>query len=427
MDSRQMETGGHNTRQMIRFVVVVIVGCVIVGLQQGVHDNYGIMMNGLIHPTGLTYEQISFCIGVGALVYGFAQPVLGMLALRTSNAKVMLLGVVCMVIGLVVTPLCTNFFVFLLFFGLILPFGTTGLDFGIIMSAITPILGEKRAAMVSGLIQASAGIGDALLSPTLALSIADIGVRMSLQLLTVPFFVFIPLSLWIGRLDKQYDQTTEEEEKNLQQQSMFQIIGNAFKDRDYLLLVLGFATCGFNMSIIESHIFSQFLSFGIPRASASIAMTIYGIATMTGATVIGILGTTKFRMKNLLGSAYAMRVVISLLMILVPLSLKKAPFAFLITALLGMCGDATVPPTSGIITHKFGAKKMPVLYGFTLIGHQFGAFASSYLGGVFVAHHLGYTPLWIINACLASFAATVSFMIKGDPLPTRLQKKAEKA
>ena len=86
-------------------------------------------------------------------------------------------------------------------------------------------------------------------------------------------------------------------------------------------------------------------------------------------------------MKNVLGGVYTIRVIISLAFLLVP---KSTVFAFIATALLGLSGDATVPPTSEIISKKFGSKNMAVLYGFTLIGHQVGAFLSAYLGGVFV-------------------------------------------
>ncbi len=80
------------------------------------------MMNGLVESTGMDYSWINLCIGVGALVYGFAQPFLGMLALRRSNAFVMLVGILC----LALTPMCRTPFTMLLFFGRLLPFG---LDF----------------------------------------------------------------------------------------------------------------------------------------------------------------------------------------------------------------------------------------------------------------------------------------------------------
>lgn len=58
--------------------------CLVHGVMQGVHDNYGIMMNGLTGVTKIDYASVSFCIGVGALVYGLSQPFLGMLALKNQ-------------------------------------------------------------------------------------------------------------------------------------------------------------------------------------------------------------------------------------------------------------------------------------------------------------------------------------------------------
>ena len=163
-------------------VVLVLSACIIHGIMQGVHDNYGIMMKGLVGTTSISYAFISFCIGVGALVYGVAQPFLGMLAIKKSNAYVMLLGIVFTVIGLVITPLCRDNISMLLFFGLVLPFGTTGLCFAIVMGAITPFLGKKQAAIVSGFVQASAGVGDAFMSPALQALIVS-GYRRQWQLL----------------------------------------------------------------------------------------------------------------------------------------------------------------------------------------------------------------------------------------------------
>ncbi|MCO7120419.1 MFS transporter [Ihubacter massiliensis] len=395
-----------------QIIVVVAAACLVHGVMQGVHDNYGIMLNGLLSITHVDYAGISFCIGAGALVYGFAQPFLGMLALRKSNVFVIFIGILFTIVGLAITPLCRNICTLFIFFGLVLPFGTTGLCFGIVMGAITPVLGERRAAIVSGIVQASAGIGDALMSPGLEKMISDFGVRTAMTVTAVPFLVMVPVALWLGKKNRAYT-VAARDKKTIENQSLSSILKNAFVDRDYRLLLIGFATCGFNMSIIESHLFSQYLSYGISGKTASLTLTVYGIATMTGAVVVGFLGT-KFRMKNILGCVYAMRVLISLAFLILP---KTVPFAFLATALLGMSGDATVPPTSGIISRKFGAEKMAVLYGFTLIGHQIGAFASSYLGGILVKMNMGYDPLWTINMILAIIASIASFSIRNNRNP----------
>lgn len=387
-------------------VILVFSACIVHGIMQGVHDNYGIMMKGLVSSTDISYAFISFCIGIGALVYGVAQPFLGMLALKKSNAYVMLLGIIFTVAGLVITPLCRDNISMLVFFGLVLPFGTTGLCFAIVMGAITPFLGEKQAAIVSGIVQASAGVGDAFMSPALQTVSDSFGIQTAMQVTSIPFIIMIPVAVWIGRVNKN-NQTGAIQEKE-EKLSLFTILSEGVKERNYILILIGFGTCGFNMSIIESHLFSQYISYGIENSIASLTLTVYGIATMIGAVLSGCLGT-KFKMKNVLGTLYAMRVIISLGFLLLP---KSIGFVFTAAALLGLCGDATVPPTTGIITKNFSAKKMAVLYGFALIGHQAGAFASSFLGGVFVNNGLGYEPLWVVNLCLAGIAAAASYMIR---------------
>ncbi|MCD8238173.1 MAG: MFS transporter [Clostridiales bacterium] len=397
----------QETKQANIFLCIILVAaaCIIHGIMQGVHDNYGIMMKGLVETTGISYSYISFCIGVGALVYGVAQPFLGMLAIKKSNAFVIMTGIIFTVTGLIITPLCRSAFSMLLFFGLVLPFGTTGLCFGIVMGALTPVIGERRSALVSGIVQASAGVGDAFMSPALQTASDSFGVRAAMTATALPFILLIPLVVWIGIVNRKNAEAKNEDAKKA---ALVPMLKNALKERDYRLILIGFATCGFNMSIIESHLFSQYISCGIKNSAASLTLTVYGIFTMLGAVLSGFLGT-KFKMKNVLGSLYALRVVISLGFLILP---KTAAFAFGASALLGMCGDATVPPTSGIISKKFGYEKMAVLYGFALIGHQFGAFGSSFLGGIFVKNGLGYEPLWAVNLCLAAVAASASYLIK---------------
>ncbi|MCD8090773.1 MAG: hypothetical protein LUD81_09210 [Clostridiales bacterium] len=266
-------------------------------------------------------------------------------------------------------------------------------------------MGERRAALVSGIVQAGAGVGDCLMSPGLQALISNFGIRAAMSLITIPFFIMIPIALWIGSVNKEH--ISEEKKEAAAKTGLISMLGEAFKDRDYRLILISFGTCGFNMSIIESHIFSQFVSNGISETAASFALMIYGIATMTGAAASGFLGI-KFKMKNVLGTVYGLRVIISAGFLLLP---KTPLFAFVSTALLGLSGDSTVPPTTGIISRKFGAEKMAVLYGFALIGHQAGAFLSAYLGGVFIKAGLGYSPLWTVNLFLAAIASASAFSI----------------
>ena len=101
----------------------------------------------------------------------------------------------------------------------------------------------------------------------------------------------------------------------------------------------------------------------------------------------------KFKMKNVLGSVYGTRVLISLFMLLFP---KGLAFAIIITGFLGITGDSTVPPTAGLITK------------------QFGAFFSSWPGGCCFTTYGNYTLPRVVNTVLCLIASVASFSIKEE-------------
>lgn len=399
-----------NKSDIFQYIVAVASVCLIFAVMQGIHDNYGIMLPGIVSCSGFDYASVSFVIAVGQILYGATQPVFGMLAIRKGNAFVLFLGIVFMAAGLIATPFCSELWTLLVFFGVLLPAGTGALCFGIVMGALAPIIGEKRAAVVSGIVQASAGVGDAVMSPLLQHLTDEFGVAISMPVFSVPILLMLPVIIWLWgkkkKVDK-YRKIQNEIDKNARKETLPAILKEAFHDRTYWCLLIGFSTCGFHMSIIETHLFSQYVENGISGNIASLTLTIYGIFTMIGAVVTGFLGQ-RFRMKNILASVYGIRILIALAFIFIP---KSVPFAFIATGMLGLTGDSTVPPTTGIIGNKVGVAKMAVVYGSIFIGHQLGAFASAWLGGILVNTALGYTALWIADLCLCGAAAIVSFQV----------------
>lgn len=220
-----------------------------------------------------------------------------------------------MAAGLIVSPFCNNLFAMLMFFGIILPTGTGALCFGIVMGALAPIIGEKRAAAASGIVQASAGIGDALMSPLLQRVTDNCGVTVSMPAFAAPILLMLPVVIWIGikrrKISAQQSEKTGYTEKS-ENESLAPILKSSFRDRTYWYLLIGFSTCGFHMSIIETHLFSQYIENGIPNDIASLTLTVYGIFTMLGAVITGFLGQ-RFRMKNVLACVYGIRVLIALI------------------------------------------------------------------------------------------------------------------
>lgn len=385
-------------------ILVVMCACFIYAVSSGVRSNYGILLPSISEHSGVSYAGVSFILAIAQLSYGVMQPISGIIALRKSNHFVLIWGAVMVATGLLMVPFCYDFWSLMLFLGLLMPAGTGMLSFGIIMSAITPVLGPKLAATASGIITAASGLGSTILSPVIQRLLVGDGLgRVMLLLATMASFVIL-IALWFASFKK------EETSADYEQVNMGPMLSQAFNNRSYLYVVIGFFTCGFHMAIIETHLYAQMMSYGIVAETAALIMAAYGIATMLGSVLSGIL-TSRFIVKWVLGGYYAARVIIILLFFVLP---KTTVTLFIFASLLGATGAATVPPASAQTMQLFGARKLGTLFGFAFLLHQVGSFLSSWLGGLLVSGDNGYSAIWISSAILSFIAASVSFMIKTE-------------
>ncbi|MFC3927828.1 MFS transporter [Streptococcus caprae] len=164
---------------------------------------------------------------------------------------------------------------------------------------------------------------------------------------------------------------------------------------------MAFFTCGFHMSIIETHLHSQYISYGFSPRLVAFAFSIYGIAAVLGSIGSGVL-LNYFNHKWVLASIYASRLLIPALLLVLP----KTVFLVYVTAFLfGLTGNATVPPTSSLIIKEFGPKALGALFGIAYLFHQFGAFVSSWLGGILLEVTHSYNLIWFLAMVLSLSAA----------------------
>lgn len=288
--------------------------------------------------------------------------------------------------------------------GILVSGGAGALAFGIVMGAITPVIGEKKAATVSGFVSASSGLGGIILSPLMQQLIAHIGLRGMLLILCIPLAVLIAISLWLKKKE------TATEIVQGKSPSFFNTFKATITNRSYLFIALAFFTCGFHMSIIETHLYSQYISYGFDDALVALAFSVYGIAAMLGCIFTGFL-VTRFKNKWVLACTYGSRILVAAALLILP---KSAVLVYITAFLFGFTGNATVPPTSGLLIKLFGARNLGVLFGIAFLFHQFGAFFSGWLGGICVAETGGYTLIWIVSMVLTAGASILAFCVNED-------------
>lgn len=389
----------------LSFGIVLLFGliaCVLYGVGAGVRADIGILLNPLADHCGLHYEDVSFCIAVMQIVFGATQPIFGIIAGRRSNRQVLILGALLLMASMIGMLLSRSFFSLLFFLGFVFGAGAGALAFGLILTSAIHFVGQQHAMTIAGMLNAAAGMIGFILSPLMQAVLSAGGLFHTLMMLCGIAAALIPAALIVTRKDP----PPKAEQKELP--PVGELFVHAFRNRTYRLLLAGFSTCGFHMVIIESHLFSQYVSYGIAKNAASWAFSVYGIATILGALLSGYL-SKRVRKGNLLGFYYGFRAVwVLVYLFLLP---KNLFTAVLFAVGLGMTDDATVSPTSGLVNENFPLVQVASLIGLLFLVHQIGAFCSAWLGGLLLEATGGYNAVWLIDIALCIMASLFSLRI----------------
>jgi len=387
-------------------IFVTIAACYIYMMNNGIRNNFGIMLSGIIENTGMTFASVSLVLAIGQLCFGITQPVFGILADKKGSRFALLTGIICAAAGILLLPDCKTRLTLMLVLGVLIPGGLGAISFGVLMSAISDKLPEERRSMASGIVNGSSGIGNTLLTPIISSSILVGGLLYGMRVLAVPTLLLIPITILIcSGKGKKADAPLQERIKTTAAEETFRA---ACKNRDYIFIMIGFFTCGFHMAIITNHLPTQILSYGYTEGQTSFAFSIYGIATLLGCLVSGEL-CGRLQRKNVLGTLYGSRTIMTLLFFLLP---KTMPVICGYIFLLGFTGSATMTPVLGICQKIFVVRGAAIFFSFAFFIHQIGGFLSAWLAGICFDGTGNYTMIWLADILLSALAAAVSYLIR---------------
>jgi predicted MFS family arabinose efflux permease len=396
-------------KNIFMIIAFGLVACILYGIGAGLRCDIGILVSPLAEHCGINYDDVSMCVAVMQLLFGASQPFFGIIASRKSNRFVLMMGIAFMGMSMVGMILSNSYAGLLFSLGILFGLGAGAISFGLVLASAIHFVGQENAMIISGMLNAAAGMIGFILSPFLQAVLTANGLIVTLGVMFVIVVLLIPVLVFVTSRDSAEETMESDESRSESGGTVYSLLRKAFGNRTFRLLFAGFSTCGFHMIIIESHLFSQFVLFGIDETRASWAFSAYGIATIIGALLSGFL-STRLRKGRLLSFYYGFRAVWVLAYVwFMP---KNMVTAVLFSIGLGMTGDATVSPTSGLVSENFSVSKVATLIGILFFTHQIGAFFSAWLGGVLRQALGGYTAIWMLDVVLCVFACIMSLRIK---------------
>ena len=392
--------------------VVVLVCSLIIIMIMGVRQSLGLFLEPISQFMQDGKEFFSFAIGFQAIIWGVVTFGLGILIDKFGPQKVLAFGIICFASGIFLMSNPANQLT-LFSATTLMGFGLGGAGMATMVSIAGKVAPPEKRSLAMGLIAAAASFGQfAVVLPTMWMN-KEFGWETSLVVLsTISLSLLILLPLLNNTNEK--NNKKEEFETSLQNTLLFSL-----KERNYILLIMGFFVCGFHVTFIALHLPADLMSKGISAEVAGWCLAIIGVTNIIGTLSFGWLGT-KVKKPLPLASIYLMRSLTITIFILSP---PSATVALLFGVVIGILWLATVPMTNAIILSFIGPKYLATLSGICFICHQLGAVLGAWLGGRFFDAFGSYENMWWLSVGLGVAAFLLTITVKEEPFSVNSEIK----
>ncbi|MCZ7660745.1 MAG: MFS transporter [Xanthobacteraceae bacterium] len=389
-------------------LVIVICGGLIAILTFGPRASFGFFLQPMSQDLGWGRDVFGLAIAIQNLLWGASQPVAGALADRFGIVRSFWVGAILYAAGLVLMAWSTTPGMLHLSAGVVLGFGLSGASFNIVLSSFGKILPEEWRSFSFGVGTAAGSFGQFLFSPLSIVLINAYGWQTTLIVFAALLLLVLPLSLALatggqpatGRLG------------GVPHQSFRAALAEALGHRSYVLLVLGFFTCGFHVAFITTHLPPYLVDKGLAASWGGWVLALIGLFNIVGSLSSGWIGT-RYPKRYLLAAIYFSRALAFAVFLLAPLTSASA---LVFGAVIGLLWLSTVPPTFALVALMFGTRYMATLAGVVFFSHQVGAFVGVWLGGVLYESYGSYDVVWWLGAALGIFAGLVHLPIREQPV-----------
>ena len=379
----------------------------------GARQSLGLFVGPLNTSTGLGIVTISFAMAIAQFTWGAVQPLAGAAADRWGPRPVLLAGIVVLAIGTALTPLLTSAWGLMFSIGLLSAMGAGMGSFSVLIGAAAQCMSPEARGAAAGVINAGGSMGQFVFAPLAQKLIQVLGWMGAMYSMAAIALLALPLVGKVTQGAKGHSAPAAAAGEG----GLGAAVRQAMGDRSYLLLHLGFFTCGFHIAFLVTHLPTEVDLCGLPPSVASWSLALIGLANIAGSLVVGKL-VGQYRSKMILALMYASRAVLIVWYLMMP----REPWVFYIFAVgLGFTWLATVPPTAGIVAKLFGVRYLGTLFGLTLLSHQIGGFLGAWLGGLAITRFGNYTWMWWADIALAAMAALVNLPIREARVQPKLQ------
>ena len=405
------------------FTPILIAASLVLLISFAIRASFGVFQIPIANDLGWFRTEFSLAIAIQNLAWGIATPLFGAFAEKLGDRKAILVGVVIYALGLSLSSIATTASSHQML-EILVGVGIAGTGFGVVLGVVGRAASDEHRSLALGITTAAGSAGQ-IVGPPLTQYLLN----------SMPWqnvFLFYSGLILLALLSLPFLKAPAKASKNEIEQSLARIVNIAIRDPSYLLIFIGFFSCGFQLAFITAH-FPAFVTeacatidpngilakLGVKDTAdlGAISIAVIGVFNIIGTITAGALGG-KYSKRLLLAGIYMARTLLFSWFILTPMT----PVTVLIfSSLIGSLWLATVPLTSGLVAYIYGLRYMGTLYGLVFLSHQIGGFVGVWLGGDFYDRFGSYEVVWWVGVGTGLLSAIVHLPVKETPYQSRLQ------
>ena len=389
-------------------LVILVCGCLIGLISFGPRSTFGFFLTPMNAAHGWGRDQFGLALAIEMLLWGAGQPFAGALADRFGAPWVLAAGALLYVAGIVWMAFAQSPFELYMSAGVLIGFGLAACSFTLIIGAFAKLLPPEWRTIGFGVGTAAGSFGQFLFSPLAVGLIDGVGWQNTLLVFAVILLPMLPLSFVLSAPRRAPGAPAPA----VASQSVTQALAEALGHRSYVLLILGYFTCGFQLFFITVHLPAYLVDRGLPASIGGWTIAVIGLFNIFGSISSGYIANLMPK-RYLLSAIYFSRSLAILVFILLP----PSPAATLVFgAVIGVLWLSTIPPTSALVAIMFGSRWLTMLLGIAFFVHQVGGFLGVWLGGLLFERTGSYDVIWWGTIFFGVASAVINLPIVEKPV-----------
>jgi len=393
-------------------LITLIAACLVVVISLGIRQTFGLFFFDFEVDLGCTQTEFGFAMGIQLFFWGLFGPVFGIITDKISGRVAVFIGFLFYLAGIYFLNYGPNTgFWFTFDIGILIGIGLAATAISIPITIVSKHFPLNTRTMAIGIVTSAGSFGYFVSPMYTRFTLMEFGWNVTLVIFGAMILSGLIISLFLS------NPTQEVKQENENKQTAMEAIKEAFSNRSYNYLTLGFFVCGWHIALVATHIPMHIRDKGLEDWTATAILALIGLFNVFGTLTSGYL-SSRISKKKLLSTIYLLRGASLIYFVFTPASVLNA---LIFGATFGYLWLSTVPPTSGIVGHIFGTKYIALLYGFVFLSHQVGSFLGAYLGGLFHDLYGSLDYAWYISIALSLFAGLIHLPIKEVPIE-RLQQ-----